>query len=109
MGFERTTFESLMPSTIVRSTRTGHTNYGAPQFSTTTTKIRARVVTKQGTVRNSEGEDVVFKTVAWAASTGVIDPSDRLVLPDGSAPPVLSIERYPDADGTHHHKLFFGW
>lgn len=110
MSFERSAFQSLMPSTVIRSTRTGHSNYGAPTFSTTTTKIRARVVDKPGMVRNTEGEDVAYRTIVWAASTSAtIQPSDRFTLPDGTSPPLLAVERYPDQSGPHHVKLFFGY
>lgn len=109
MAFERTVYASMMPSTVQRSTRSGHSNYGSPTYSTTITRIRARVVAKPGFVRNQTGEDVAFHTVAWLASTGTLDISDRYQLPDGTAPPVVNLERYPDEDGTYYHKLFFGW
>lgn len=109
MGFERNIFLEMMPATVVRSTRSGHTNYGAASFAAATTSIRARIVDKPGFTRNRDGEDVGYRSVAWLASTGVLDISDRFTLPDGTAPPVVAFEKYPDDDGCHHYKLFFGW
>lgn len=109
MGFESSVFLSMMPSTLLRSTRAGATAYGAPVYSTSVTRIRGRIVDKQGFVRNKEGEDIAYRTVAWIASTGWVDQSDRFTLPDGTSPPIVGVERYPDPDGTHHNKVMFGW
>ena len=104
---------SLMPSTVKVSTRTTHSNYGEPSFAATTSSYRARIVTKLGYVRNAEGEEVGYGTVAWIRSTGTasIAASDRITLPAGAAPSsrpqVVGIERYPDEDGIHNTKVMF--
>lgn len=100
----------LLTQTIVVSTRSGHTAYGAPSFSSSPTTYAARIVDKPGFVRGNTGEDVAYRSVAWIASTGGLHMDDRYTLPDGSAPPVVSLERYPDENGAYHHaRLFFGW
>jgi len=109
VSFEKA-FRSLMTTTIRVSTRAGHTNYGAPTWAATASTFAARVVDKPGFVRNDQGEDVAYRSVAWLASTGgslVVD--NRYTLPDGTSPPVVMIERYPDDRGAHHVKLFFGY
>ncbi len=102
---------ALMPSTIKVSTRTTHSNYGEPSFAATTSSYRARVVEKPGYVRSAEGEEIAYHTVAWVRSTGAVSitASDRVTLPDGSRPPVVGVERYPDEDLEHHVKILFGY
>lgn len=107
MSFERAEFLALMPSTVSISTRSGHSNYGEPSFGTATS-YRARVVNKAGFVRTPSGESVEVTSVCWVASTGTIDISDRITLPDGTTPQIVMVERYPDGDGTHHHRLSLG-
>ena len=107
MSFERNEFLALMPSTVTISTRSSHNNYGEPSFGGGTT-YRARIVNKAGFVRAADGETVEVTTVCWVASTGTIDISDRITLPDGTTPQILMVERFPDQDGTHHHKLSLG-
>lgn len=107
MSFERNEFLALMPSTVTISTRSGHSNYGEPSFGSGTS-YRARVVNKSGFVRNAQGENVEVTSICWVASTGSIDISDRITLPDGTTPQIVMVERFPDGDGTHHHKLSLG-
>lgn len=109
MAFERTIFQSLMPATITVSTRTTHSLHGTPSYSTSSASYRARIIHKPGFVRTGDRETKEFRTILWVASTGTLDVSDRITLPDGSRPPVVAVERYPDDDGTHHHKVFLGW
>lgn len=101
---------ALMPSTIKVSTRTAHNNYGEPSFAASTTNYRARIVHKPGYIRTGEGEPLAYQHVAWVRSTGAttLTASDRVTMPDGSRPPVLRVERYPDEDGINHVKLYMG-
>lgn len=101
---------ALMTQTIRVSTRSGHTAYGAPSFAATATTYRARIVDRPGFTRGNTGEDVAYRSIAWIASTGSLHVDDRYLLPDGTSPPVVALERYPDERGAYHHaKLFFGW
>lgn len=102
-------FLEMMPHTVVVSTRTGHSAYGTAAYSTSGSTYRARVVTKPGFVRTSQGETVEARTVAWIASTGTITVDDKVTLPDGTSPPLALVERYADEDGNNHCKVTFRW
>lgn len=87
---------------------------GVATFSTAESTAAARVVHKPEQVRVDEQTVVEAKAVAWVASTGTITREHRVRIPAASgsgteSPPVLAVERYPDEDGTHHHKIMFGW
>lgn len=107
MAFEAV-FLDLMPSTVSVSTRASHNAYGEPSFGSGT-DFRARIVHQPGFVRGTNDETIEYTHVIWVASTGTIDVSARITLPDGTTPIVRAVERYPDTDGTHHHKLMCGF
>lgn len=99
-----------MDSTITVTTRASHNNYGEPQFSTASVTYRARIVEKPGFTRSADGEDVGFTHTLWVASTGSVSitATDRITLPDGTAPPIVAVERMPDEEGEHHCKVMMG-
>lgn len=104
-------FLSAMDSTIKVSTRSGHDNYGKGTFAATTASYRARIVEQPGYVHGADNEQIAFRHVLWVRSTGSVSitASDRITLPDGTRPPVVGVERYPDEDGAHHVKIHLGW
>lgn len=102
-------FLELMPETVTVYARASASAYGVDSYSTSGTSVRARWVQRPGEVRTRDGNVVTYMSVLWLASTGTIRPSAKIVLPDNTAPPIALIERVPDEDGTHHHKVYFGW
>jgi hypothetical protein len=56
----------------------------------------------------NDGSVVAVTHVAWIASTGTIHPHDRITLPDGREPRIVSIAAPTDEDGVHHHRVEFG-
>lgn len=105
--------EELMPDTVVLTTRTSKNRYGVPTWSTSSSTHQARVVVRQREVRLPTGQTVMSAATVWVASTGTISAEDRLRLPAGvlpsTAPPILSVESFPDQDGTHHHRVTLGF
>lgn len=109
MGFE-SAFLELMPITISVSTRTSHDNYGQPVYSATVRQFRARYTKQQNFSRDTNGEPVRVSGTLWiACSTRDINESDRITLPDGTTPPIVSVTRQSDDDGVHHHKVSLGF
>lgn len=107
-----TEFDDLLPDTVTVKTVTGVSTdgYGVPTYSTGQ-DYSARVVRKQELVRTFEGTEELATTVAWVNSTSTdqFTPSAEVTLPDGSTPPLMGVEAYPDEDGSAHHiKLMFG-
>jgi hypothetical protein len=104
-------FEDLMTDTVVVASRAASTSpafSGTHTWSTAASTYQARWVRKPSFVNGPDGQVIEISSVAWVASTGTLHPTDRFTLPDGSAPPVVSIEAYPDDDGLHHTKVMFG-
>lgn len=107
----------LMTDTISWSTSGATSQYGVPTWSTSGTTMRARIVIKHGEVRDRGGAVREAQGHLWCVQdsthtngqTMTPTPDDRVTLPDGSSPPVLLVETYPDDSGLHHHKVTFGY
>ena len=98
-----------MPHSVTISTRSGHSNYGEPAWSTSGSTYRARVVLKPAFLRGRTNEVIEASGFVWIASTANIDLSDRITLPDGTSPPIVGLERYPDEEGTFFHRVTLGY
>lgn len=110
MAFDEA-FLSFMDSTITVTTRASHNNYGEASYSTSSATYRARIVEKPGFVRSANGEEVGYSHTLWVRSTGSVSitVTDKIALPDGTAPPIVAVERYPDDEGEHHCKVHMGY
>jgi hypothetical protein len=110
MAWDRA-LEALMPQTcsiIAPGTTRGF--YGTLAASTVAaTTYRCRWVEQREVMREAGGEYRAQRGVLWVASTGRISPTDRVTLPDGTTPPILAVEEYPDMDGLHHVKIRVGF
>lgn len=108
MSFERD-FLSMMPDTITVSTVATLGVGGAATFSTASTSFRCRVVPKNLFVHDSRGQGAAVAYEVWVASTSAkLAPSSKYTLPDGSTPPVVTVDRFPDQQGGHHVRLRLG-
>lgn len=103
---------ALMPDTIVVTTGPASRDLaGVPTYSGGGTTYAARVVYKtmhqrggQGSWRSREGAHH-----AWVDSTTLFSTGCRVVLSDGTSPPIRNVQGFPDENGMHHVKIFFGW
>lgn len=100
-------FLDMMPDTITHEPLTGRDDYGKPTHGASV-EYPARVVYKAKWLEAKDGSQVLAKAIVWIGGIPTISPEDKIVLPDSTTPPILSIERYPDEDGLHHVKVFFG-
>lgn len=107
MSFDRA-FRELMPHTVIVSTVATLGVGGGVTYSTSSASYRARVVNTNRQVYNSRGQLVAAAQEAWIASTSILSPNSKFTLPDGSTPPVLSVDVFPDEDGHHHVRVTFG-
>ena len=101
---------TLMPSTVTHAGFVGMSTdgYATTTYSTATTAYRARVVTDQRNVRSFDGIEETAMTTVWVASTSTFSALDQFTLPDGTTPPLLSVETFRDESGVTHSKLGFG-
>lgn len=101
-------WEDMMPQVVTYEAPASRNEYGAITFAAAVS-YRARVVYKQTRIVNRiNGQDSIATGQVWLA--GAIRPSidARITLPDGSTPIILNWEMFPDEEGDHHTKLYFG-
>ena len=92
-----------------RLTSAGSRNlYGVATYATLSSPFRGRYVRKNRLVRAFTGDERVSRSHFYFYGTPGLDPEDRVALPDGTSPPVLSVRRYPDENGAHHEVAYFG-
>ena len=111
MAFEDE-FRNMMAATVTVETVSSEDEYGARTFNSAIT-YDARVVEKLQSVVNFEGHEQVSTHVVYIAphaSSGIpaVESNSQITLPDGTTPPILRVEVYPDDDGDHHFAVFLG-
>ena len=72
---------------------------GKTTYSATATTHKARLVKKPRLVRNSKGEEVVSTTTIYLAEQISASINDRITLPDGTQPRILTPGSFSDRNG----------
>ena len=98
----------MLNQTVTYKALSSRDSYGAPTYGAATS-YDARVVYKSKFLRKSDGADVMATGAVWLQGAPAVSPEGLLTLPDGTTPPILSVERFPDeTDAYHHTKVYFG-
>lgn len=98
-------FVDLMNDTVTVEPWTGQDAYAKPSFGAAV-QYKGRVVSRIRMVRAFDGQEKVSSRTVWLAGDLKVDPRDRLTLPDGTQPPILSVNAFPDETGPHHRMVF---
>ncbi|MFG5121797.1 hypothetical protein [Methylorubrum sp. POS3] len=99
--------QDLFSSTVQHAAAVGYTRQGSATYGTPK-PYRARVLYRARLVRDARGNSVVARGEAWIAGTPSVGLDDALTLPDGSNPPILTVELLMDEAGPSHVHVFFG-
>jgi hypothetical protein len=90
--------------TITREPYTGQDGFGAPTYGAAeTVKGKWEAVTKQ--VRTPSGDEATSGDRIFFPGDPGINYDDRLTLPDGRQPPIMSISKLSADDPDVHHTL----
>ena len=101
-------WSDMMPHTVTYAAIASRDAYGKPTYATAVT-YRARVAYKQTRIVNRlNGQDAIATGEVWLMAKIIPAIDARIVLPDGSTPIILNWEVFPDENGDHHTKLYFG-
>ena len=83
--------------------------YGAPSYSTETQYLPVRVEAGYRVVVTSEGkEEVSNATVFVLSSSASLSVADKVTLPSGAEPRLLSVDVVNDEEGQHHLEVSIG-
>lgn len=99
-------FLDMMPRTVTIEPFLGRDQYTKPTYGAGV-DYKARLQDRFQMVRNAEGEQVVARGIAYIACTAAVSVKDRITLPDGSQPIILSADNEDDETGAHHLRLAF--
>jgi len=100
------TYGDMLKDTITVQEYAGRDAYGAPSYGSPAT-YATRIVYKNRLIRDSEGSLISSSFHLWTDWIDDITEEWLITLPDGSVPPILSIERFKDEIGESHTKVFF--
>ena len=95
-----------MGQTITHSVFLDFDNYGKPTYAVGV-PYSARVNYRQIKVKSFAGEEAVADGEIWVLGSPVINPEDKITLPDGSSPALVAASRPSDESDVHHTKVFF--
>lgn len=101
-------FLPLMLEIITVQHQTSLDAYGKPSWGTGSS-YRCRIMNTQRMIRDADGREIV--EAGRAIVYGVVKASvatDRIVLPSGATPKVVSVSKIQDEDGDHHTVIGFG-
>lgn len=104
MGFE-TDFLELMKQTLTVEASTGLNKYGRPGGYGAATSVKCRVREGTEVVRDFNGEETISDVQAWCQGDVTAAETSRYTLPDGSTPPLVAVQKFPDESGSVHNTV----
>jgi hypothetical protein len=98
---------ALMNQVLTIESHSGVDNYGVPSYGAPA-DIVARLTQKQRLVEQIDGTRAVSRSQAWCPPDVAITENDRVTLPDGTQPRLLSVSLLSDEEGNpSHYELMF--
>ncbi|MBC7340893.1 MAG: hypothetical protein H5U02_00305 [Clostridia bacterium] len=97
-------FLAWFKQTVTVEPFSGTNAYSEPVYGAPVT-YSAFVQRKTKLVRDRTGREVVSTAQVYLDGSVNVGVQDRITLPDGSQPVVLSVEVLPDETGSAHHKV----
>ena len=98
-------FLDMMPQTVQWAPFVSRSQYGEPTYGDRV-PYRARVVYRDRLVRRADGQLVISPVSVWLGAYLDVKVEDKIILPDGTAPEILSVDRIPDENDMHHVKIY---
>ena len=99
---------ALMPATVTYEAVLTRDEFGKPATYDTAVDYRARVTYSHKRVASrAMGQDVISSIQVWLNGIiTTINVDDRITLPDGTTPLLISWDMPTDETGEHHCKLY---
>lgn len=103
----------LAPQQLTLEPLTGRDNYGKPTYGAAVSYNCHMIYKNQRVAAFSraikgEGADMISTAQAIIMGTPAVKYDDRITLPDGAQPVILSVERHADETGDVYVKVLFG-
>lgn len=102
-------FLEMMPDTITFNAGSAIDKYGKRTYGGDVTSARGRVIYETRLMKDLEGQDIVSTgRVILYGPYASLTLSDKITLPNGSTPVIVSLETKKDTGGNHHTVVHFG-
>lgn len=101
-------FLDLMPSTVSVYPKSSVDAYGKVTFGATAVATRCRIQQTGRVVKSADNRDVYETGVIIFYGNPTITEDSKIVLPDGSTPLILSVQKHNDDVGANHITVSFG-
>ena len=101
-------FAAELVHVITWSKLTGRDAYGKPVYAAPVS-YTARVDFERRNWTNAEGVVVSTRGTVVIGGTPLVQPGDRIILPDGSMPPIMDASTTDDMEGVPYYtEVAFG-
>jgi|ERR1019366_3291804 hypothetical protein len=108
MGIDPT-FLALMPETIIITHPDTLNNlHGKRTYTGTATNVRCRIQNKGMLIRAADGKETVTTGRVYCYGIVSVSVGDKLTLPDGTSPVILSVDNSEDEAGGYCTVIHFG-
>ena len=103
-------FAEMMEEVAIFANQASIDKYGKQTFSASPTSYSARVMNSQRIVRDKDGREIVEagKAIIYGVLPNTVTPLSKIVLPNGSTPPIIHVDTIQDENGDHHTSVTFG-
>ncbi len=101
-------FASMMPSSVVITAPSATDAYGKRTWSASSTTVKCRIQRSRRLIVSQDGKEVPEEGRVYCYGTATVTVNDRLTLPDGTTPPILSVETRNDETGAYVTVISFG-
>ena len=98
-------FSGLLKDQVSLADITGRNDFGKPTFGAAVS-YSCRIVHNNKLVRDRTGSDVVSTSQVWLTYVESTTVESQITMPDGSTPPILNIEKFPDESGSYYMKVY---
>lgn len=99
--------QALLTATVTIAPYTGQDAYGKAQYGPAQT-VPARVQFRLQRLTDATGQERVSRAKVFVDGDVTLDLRDRVTLPDGTMPPILTLYKVSDLDGAvSHWETFF--
>ena len=103
-----TRFLELMQDTVTIYTKTSLDQYGARAWSASGTTYNSHVQPETSVTVDQDGRQISITATVIIYGVATVTSNDKIVLPDGTSPPIISVHQYRDENGSHHTTLRLG-
>lgn len=100
-------FFDLMPHRVTFEPLVGTNLYAKGGYGDPIVVEHARVVYENVKTTDDTGQDVIARGKIYLGGVFGVTPKHRATLPDGTHPPIVRVNQYPDESGAHHEVVLF--